>query len=57
LGFSAVDLEGTYFAPGDYTITAVNADGVAEITVANGSKADAPTDGPYLLRTDGSWGP
>ena len=57
LGFAAQDLEGTYFAAGDYSITAVNADGVAEITVANGSKPDAPTDGTYLLRVDGSWGP
>ena len=57
LGFGANDLEGTYFASGDYTISAINADGVAEITVANGSKADAPTNGPYLLRVDGSWGP
>ena len=57
LGFSATDLEGTYFATGDYSITGVNADGVAQITVANGSKADAPTDGPYVLDYDGSWGP
>ncbi|MGD8501101.1 MAG: type II secretion system protein [Phycisphaerales bacterium] len=57
LGFSATDLEGTYFASGDYTITDVDAQGIAEITVANGSKPDAPTNGPYLLRTDGSWGP
>ncbi len=57
LGFSGTDLEGTYFATGDYSITNINADGIAEITVGNGSKADAPTDGPYLLRIDGSWGP
>jgi len=56
LGFSDTDLEGTYFAPGDYSITDISADGIAEITVANGSKADAPTNGPYLLRVDGSWG-
>ena len=57
LGFSANDLNGTYFLAADYTITAVNADGIAEVTVANGSQPDAPTDGPYLLRVDGSWGP
>ncbi len=57
LGFSATDLDGTYFGAGDYSITAVNASGIAEITVDNGSKPDAPTDGPYLLRVDGSWGP
>ena len=57
LGFSATDLEGTYFATGDYSITAVSAEGIATIQVANGSKADAPTDGPYVLAVDGSWGP
>jgi prepilin-type N-terminal cleavage/methylation domain-containing protein len=57
LGFSPTDCEGTYFGSGDYTITGVNANGIAEVTVANGSKADAPTNGPYLLRVDGSWGP
>jgi len=57
LGFSSTDLNGTYFLPGDYTITAVNASGIATITVANGSGADAPTDGPYVLAADGSWGP
>jgi prepilin-type N-terminal cleavage/methylation domain-containing protein len=57
LGFSATDLAGTYFLPGDYTITAVNGSGIATITVANGSGADAPTDGPYVLAADGSWGP
>jgi len=57
LGFAANDLEGTYFATGDYSISDIDAQGIAEITVANGSKADAPTDGPYLLRQDGSWGP
>jgi prepilin-type N-terminal cleavage/methylation domain-containing protein len=57
LGFSATDCEGTYFASGDYTISGVNADGIAQVTVANGSKADAPTNGPYILDYDGSWGP
>jgi prepilin-type N-terminal cleavage/methylation domain-containing protein len=57
LGFSATDCEGTYFASGDYTITGVNANGMAEVTVANGSKAGAPTNGPYILHTDGTWSP
>ena len=57
LGFSATDLNGTYFLAADYSITAVNADGIAEITVQNGSQPDAPTNGPFLLRVDGSWGP
>ena len=57
LGFAAADLIGTYFLAGDYSITAVSGSGIAQITVANGSGADAPTDGPYILDTDGSWGP
>ena len=57
LGFSATDLNGTYFLAGDYTITGVNADGVAQVTVANGSQPDAPTNGPFILDYDGSWGP
>jgi len=57
LGFSLNDLDGTYFLTANYSITNINANGIAEITVANGSGADAPTDGPYLLRVDGSWGP
>ena len=57
LGFSANDCEGTYFGSGDYRITDVSADGIAEVTVAKGSKPDAPTNGPYILHTDGSWGP
>ena len=57
LGFALTDLEGTYFATGDYSISNINANGIAEITVQSGSKPDAPQDGPYLLRVDGSWGP
>ena len=56
LGFNATDLEGTYFTAANYEITAVNANGVASITVT-ASKADAPSDGPYILAADGSWGP
>ena len=57
LGFSPTDCEGTYFGSGDYSITGVNANGIAQITVANGSKPDVPTNGPYILDTDGSWAP
>ena len=57
LGFSATDLNGTYFLAGDYSITDVDASGMAQITVRNGTGGDAPTDGPYILDTDGSWGP
>ena len=57
LGFSDTDLEGTYFATVDYSITNINANGIAEITVQNGTNGDAPTNGPFILRVDGSWGP
>lgn len=57
LGFVGTDLNGTYFLAGDYTISDVSGDGIAEITVANGTGGDAPTDGPYILNIDGSWGP
>ena len=35
LGFQAGDITGTYFVPGDYTITSVDANGDAVITVAS----------------------
>ena len=57
LGFGATDLEGTYFATADYSITGIDGNGMATVQVANGSKAGAPTDGPYTLAADGSWGP
>jgi len=42
LGFSDTDLTGTYFVPGDYEITAVDATGKATVVVT-GSQADAPS--------------
>jgi prepilin-type N-terminal cleavage/methylation domain-containing protein len=54
LGFVPTDLEGTYFSPADYTITAVDGDGIATITAKGGSKADSPI-GTYVLRADGKW--
>ena len=54
LGFTPEDLEGTYFSPGDYTITSVDSDGIASITATGGSKADSPL-GSYVLQTDGRW--
>jgi len=54
LGFSATDCEGTYFASSDYTITAVNATGIATITVTGGSKTDSPA-GSYQLTAAGAW--
>jgi general secretion pathway protein G len=54
LDFIPEDLEGTYFSPGDYEITSVNSDGIAEITVTGGSKTDSPS-GSCVLQTDGRW--
>jgi prepilin-type N-terminal cleavage/methylation domain-containing protein len=54
LGFIPTDLEGTFFSAADYTITAVNGNGVATITATGGSKADSPT-GTYVLQADGRW--
>lgn len=54
LGFSASDLEGTYFTASDYTITSVDGNGIAVITVSGGSKADSPT-GSYQLTAAGTW--
>lgn len=54
LGFSTTDCEGTYFESNDYVITAVNANGIATITVSGGSKADSPA-GSYQLTATGGW--
>jgi prepilin-type N-terminal cleavage/methylation domain-containing protein len=55
LGFTAADLTGTYFVPGDYTISSVDDDGNAEIKVTS-SKANAPKAGSIkTLKTDGTW--
>lgn len=56
LGFSSTDLDGTYFEPDCYTITAINASGIATITVAgaSSSKTGAPS-GSYQLEADGDW--
>jgi len=53
LGFTAGDLTGTYFVPGDYAVTAVDANGNATITVT-GSIANAPT-GTKTLSPSGTW--
>ena len=54
LGFGHKDCEGTYFESDDYAITAVNADGIATITVSGASKSDSPT-GSYQLTATGTW--
>jgi prepilin-type N-terminal cleavage/methylation domain-containing protein len=53
LGFDAMDLSGKYFVPGDFTVTAIDSRGTAEITVT-GSRPGAP-QGIKILRIDGSW--
>lgn len=53
LGFTASDLEGTYFTASDFTITTIDGNGIAAIT-ATGSKANAPS-GSYQLEADGDW--
>ena len=55
LGFTAGDLTGTYFVPGDYNIDSVDGDGNAVITVT-ASQANAPTAGTdKTLAADGTW--
>ena len=53
LGFGPFDLSGTYFVPGDYTITNITATGVAVVTVTS-SKPDAPV-GTMVLDANGIW--
>ena len=55
LGFTAADLEGTYFTDSDYNIDSITTDGIAVITVT-ASKTNAPPAGDTMtLDTDGSW--
>lgn len=51
LGFSAADLTGTYFQPSNYTLTSVDASGMATITVSAGTGLT----GSYQLEADGDW--
>lgn len=55
LGFTTGDLTGTYFVPGDYEITAVDATGRATVVVT-GSQANAPSSPTSMtLSPDGTW--
>ena len=54
LGFSAQDLSGGFFVPGDYNIDSVNAQGFATITVTGGSLPRSPA-GSYTMAANGSW--
>ncbi len=53
LGFFESDLVGTYFAPGDYTITEIDDSGHATIEVE--SSTDNAPEGKKTLAADGSW--
>jgi len=53
LGFTAADLTGTYFIPGDYSIASVDANGNAAVTVT-GSQSNAPS-GSKTLSATGTW--
>lgn len=55
LGFNPADLTGTYFGPGDFTISGINGDGVAEVTVTSDGSGNKPASGSYMLETDGDW--
>ena len=54
LGFTAQDLNGAYFVPGDYNIDSVNANGIATVTVSGGSLPNSPA-GSYTLAANGAW--
>jgi len=55
LGFTAADLTGTYFVPGDYNIDSVDSNGNAAITVT-ASQTNAPASGTTkTLSATGSW--
>ena len=53
LAIGVQDLTGTYFVASDYSITAVNENGIATITVT-GSLPNAPADSK-TLHPDGRW--
>jgi prepilin-type N-terminal cleavage/methylation domain-containing protein len=54
LGFTEGDLTGTYFVPGDYTITEVNATTGNATVQVKGSTTNAPT-GTKVLSETGTW--
>jgi type IV pilus assembly protein PilA len=56
LGFNDGDLEGTYFADDDYTITSVAMDPLTFVITAAPSKADAPGNlASVSLNQAGAW--
>jgi type II secretory pathway pseudopilin PulG len=55
LGFYSEDLSGSYFVVGDFNIDAVNAEGMAQITVTASTLNGPPAGETRTLTTDGSW--
>jgi prepilin-type N-terminal cleavage/methylation domain-containing protein len=57
LGFTDGDLTGTYFIPGDYEVTAVDAtSGIATVVVTSSqANAPKPAGSKKTLGVDGSW--
>ena len=55
LGFDATDLTGTYFAPGDFEVTAVDGDGIATVEVSSDGSGNKPSAGTKTLANDGTW--
>ena len=55
LGFDAGDLSGTYFLPACFTVTSIDPNGNAVVTVdATNGTGKAPS-GSYQLEVDGDW--
>jgi prepilin-type N-terminal cleavage/methylation domain-containing protein len=54
LGFTTGDLTGTYFVPGDYEVTAVDASNGNATVKVTGSTTNAPT-GSKTLSSTGTW--
>ena len=55
LGFTDADLTGTYFAPADYSISSVDANGNAVVAVTSDGSGNKPTAGTKTLTATGTW--
>ncbi|MCI0498831.1 MAG: prepilin-type N-terminal cleavage/methylation domain-containing protein [Planctomycetales bacterium] len=55
LGFTTADLTGTYFLPADYSISSVDSNGNAAITVTSDGSGNKPAAGTKTLSTTGTW--
>ncbi|MFC1737773.1 type II secretion system protein [Planctomycetota bacterium] len=55
LGFTSLDLTGSYFNQADYTVSSVlSAPGTCVVEAGPSTQADGPT-GTYQLQADGNW--